>query len=82
MLKLMKYEFRKNRTALLVIGSGLLLLQLYYMFGCFTESDTHLGASAALLILWSVVCFFTVFILAVTNYSRELNSKSKLPDFY
>ena len=43
MLKLMKYEFRKNRTALLVIGSGLLLLQLYYMFGCFTESDTHLG---------------------------------------
>ena len=76
MLKLMKYEFRKNRTALLVIGSGLLLLQLYYMFGCFTESDTHLGAGAALLILWSVVCFFTVFILAVTNYSRELNSKS------
>ncbi len=76
MLKLMKYEFRKNRTVLLVMGGGLLLLQLYYMFGCFTKSENHMTAGGIMLMLWSMVCFFTVFILAVTNYSKELNSKS------
>lgn len=76
MLKLMKYEFRKNRNVLLVIGGGLLLLQLYYMLSCLAEDDGHITAAGSLLILWSMVCFFTVFVLAVTNYSKELNSKS------
>ena len=76
MLKLMKYEFRKNRNVLLVIGGGLLLLQLYYMFGCFTKDSGHITAAGVMLVLWSMVCFFTVFILAVSNYSKELNSKS------
>ena len=78
MLNLIKYEFRKNRTVLLVISGGLLLLQLYYMFNAFTfkGNEDKLAFSAAFLILYSVICFFAVFILAVANYSRELNSKS------
>ncbi len=31
MLKLTKYEFRKNRTLLIIFGIGLILLQIYFM---------------------------------------------------
>lgn len=76
MLKLTKYEFRKNRSVLLIIAVGFLLLQGYFLVSLFLEKETHSGMSASLLTLYSVVCFFAVFILAITNYSKELNSKT------
>lgn len=81
MLNLMKYEFRKNRTVLFIVTGGLLLLQLFYMFNVFTFKETdaaefRLVASMVLLYIFAIVCFFTVLVLAVGNYSRELNAKS------
>ena len=79
MLNLIKYEFRKNRMVLMIIGGGLLLLQLFYMFQIFTykeEEEFWLPISIALLSVYAVVCFFTIFILAVSNYNKELKSKS------
>ena len=79
MLKLMKYEFRKNRGLLLVFAIGLVGLELFYLYGLFlagenAEEKTALGAS--LLFFYTIVCFFTVFLLTVLNYSRELGTKS------
>ena len=76
MLKLIKYELRKNRTILLAITGAFLLLQLYYMYSVFAKKDGHMEASGIFLILMGWACFFAIFVLAVTNYSRELNSKS------
>ncbi|MDD2957559.1 MAG: hypothetical protein PHR92_03420 [Lachnospiraceae bacterium] len=76
MLNLMKYEFRKDRNALLAAGGGLLLLELYFLYCVLTKNENHLGVSAVFLTLYATVCFFLVFALAALNYSRELNSKS------
>lgn len=76
MLKLTKYEFRKNRTTLIIIAIGFLLLQGYFLGSIILEKENHSGMSASLLAMYSMVCFFAVFILAVANYSKELSSKS------
>lgn len=76
MFKLMKYEFRKKRNILLIIGGGFLLLQLWYLVTFFQKDPEKMMVSSIFLILFSVVCFFTVFILAISNYYKELNSKS------
>ena len=79
MLNLIKYEFRKNRMVLMIIGGGLLLLQLFYMFQIFTykeEEEFWLPMSISFLSIYALVCFFTIFILAVSNYDKELKSKS------
>ena len=79
MPKLMKYEFRKNRGLLLIFGIGLVGIELFYLYALFLAKDmaeqkTAMGVS--LLFVYSIVCFFTVFLLTVLNYSRELGSKS------
>ena len=76
MLNLMKYEFRKDRNILLAMGGGLLLLELFYFYGLIVKDDNKAAVGIALLVTSVSVCFFGVFVLAVINYSRELNSKS------
>ncbi len=79
MLKLMKYEFKKNSGLLAIFGIGLVLLELFYLYSLLTmkgDNNTWVILSASLLFIFVIVCFFTVFILAILNYSRELNSKS------
>lgn len=76
MLTLTKYEFRKNRTFLMVIGIFFLLLEGYFLFSIFCKTEDHTIVSAFLLYLFSMLCFFLIFILFITNYSKELNSKS------
>lgn len=75
MLKLSKYEFRKNRAFMFITLGGLFLLQIYFLVSTFLEYEDHSVLSAGLLTLYTMGCFFAVFILAVVNYSKELNSK-------
>ena len=76
MLKLSKYEFRKNRNFLLVIGIIFALLEIYFLAGIFMKNPENSAKALAFLFICAVVCFFSVFILAISNYSKELNSKS------
>lgn len=76
MLKLTKYEFRKNRTLFIIFGIGLVLLQIYFMVSTYSGNDEHTIISATLLFIYSMVCYFSVFMLAISSYSKELNSKS------
>ena len=76
MLKLSKYEFRKNRTFLFIIFAGLLLLEGYFIGSIILQKEEHSGMSAAFLSMYAMVCYFAVFILAIANYSKELNSRS------
>ena len=76
MLKLSKYEFRKNRNFLLVIGIVFALLEIYFLAGIFMKDSGNSARALVFLFICAVVCFFSVFILAISNYSKELNSKS------
>ncbi len=79
--KLLKYEIRKNRASALVILVGLALLEVFFLVSLFTAKESNsaiLGVfmSALLLVFYSMVCFFMVFILSVRNYSGEINTKT------
>lgn len=76
MLKLTKYEFRKNRTFLIIIAIITLLLEGYFLFNVFFKETEHIAVSGLLLYMYACICFFMVFILSINNYSKELNSKS------
>lgn len=61
---------------MIVIGVLFLLLEMYFLISTFMENSENSAKSAAFLFTYSMVCFFAVFILAIVNYSKELNSKS------
>lgn len=85
MLNLMKYEFRKNRMVIGILVSIGVLLQIGYFVSYAMAHGTGIKALRArenmammvgLLSLLIVIGFFTIFILGITNYKNELNSKS------
>ena len=76
MLKLTKYEFRKNLTALMALLGGLALLEIWFLVSVFTDKEGGMVGSAIILFVYALVCFFAVFLFAVTNYYREINSKT------
>lgn len=76
MLKLTKYEFRKNLTALLVLLGGLAALEIWFLVSVHLDKEGSMIGSAVVLFLYALVCFFAVFLFAVVNYYREINSKT------
>ena len=79
--KLLKYEIRKNLGTVVVILIGLALLEGFFLISVATSKSTNSAAvgsimSAVLLVLYSIVCFFMVFILSVRSYANELNTKT------
>lgn len=76
MLKLTKYEFRKNRTFFIIFGIGLVLLQIYFMISTHSGDEEHTIMSSMLLFMYLMICYFSVFMFAISSYSKELNSKS------
>ena len=91
MLKLIKYEFRKNRPLLLAVLGIIAALEVYFLIsahsaakynfmGPMTDSanraEINLLVSMSLLAAASFGTAMAIFIMGVTGYSRELNQKS------
>ena len=76
MFRLSKYELRKNRTALFVLLAGLAALQICFLIALRGETLDYAIIWSTILVLYAVVCYFAVFIFAITNYYREINSKT------
>lgn len=76
MLKLIKYELRKNRTALLIVLAILVAVEVYFLGSMAAESDNNVFASLTLMFLGFFAVAFAVFIIGVTAYSGELKRKS------
>ncbi|MBQ8953233.1 MAG: hypothetical protein IJ048_03890 [Clostridia bacterium] len=91
MLKLMKYELRKNRTLILTILGIILALEVYFLISAhlakvnnisnsFSEAaqraEINLIVSMSLLGAASFGTALAVFIMGVAGYSRELNQKT------
>lgn len=76
MFNLIKYEFRKNVPVLVSLALILLSLEGYFLGGFFLDDINHMGIASSLLTVCAFVSFFMVFILGISNYDKELNSKS------
>ena len=78
MLKLLKHEFRKGLTALLVMLGITLALEGYFLYGVYInpEDAWHAAVALWLLVLMALGMSIFVFIRGITSYANELKSKS------
>ncbi|HIU33316.1 MAG TPA: hypothetical protein IAB02_02010 [Candidatus Pullichristensenella excrementigallinarum] len=76
MVKLVKYEFRKKRAALLVILGIILALEAYFLGSLIAEKDEHIVAAFVLIAISVLGVAISVFALGVSSYSQELRQKS------
>lgn len=76
MLRLMKYEMRKNILGVAILFSIIMGLECYFLVSAFASSGEHTIISAAILMLVTFVAYFCVFIFGINTYSKELKSKS------
>ena len=76
MLKLIKYELRKNRNMLLGMLGVIAAAEIYFLLSLTFKWETHLVLSAAIMPFGCFLIALLVFILGVTSYSRELGQKS------
>lgn len=76
MLKLLRYEFRKGMTPLIIMLSITLGLEAYFLISLFTEQVIQLILSCFLLLMATLAVYVFAFIKGVTTYSGELKSRS------
>lgn len=76
MLKLLKYEIRKNIAPLLVFFLALAFLEGYFLI-CYNNRDFEaIELAIVLLVLATAISYFIVFALAISSYSKELKNKT------
>ena len=76
MLKLIKYEFRRSRTSLLVMLAVALLLYLAAPLGALLKREGLMGVSLFALMFYCFAAYIYVLVRGVTAYSGELSSRS------
>ena len=76
MLKLMKYEFRKMRTVLLVLALALIGLELGFVLGYKLEKPDVWGISLVLLTLLAFGAYAYMLVSGIVSYSRELTNRT------
>lgn len=76
MLKLVKYEFRKARSALLILCGITAVLQLVFQYGLSSSDEQALVISISLLCLCAMGVAIFVLVRGVTTYTGELRSRA------
>ncbi len=76
MLKLVKYEFRKNLPMILTLLGVTAALEVYFFVSYLTDESGHLVASMFLLAVASFAVAAGVFAMGVASYSNELKRKT------
>lgn len=76
MIKLIKYEFRKCRTSLIVMLSIAAALFLLAPIGKWLEKDALLYVSVVLLAIYAAASYAFVLVRGITAYSHELRDRS------
>lgn len=76
MLKLMKYEFIKMRTMLLVMLGALVVLEVGYLVGERLDDYRVIGISVGLLTVLVFAVYVYILIAGITGYSKEINDKT------
>lgn len=82
MLKIIKYEIRKNINGFLVMLFAIALAQAYFMYTYFFKEDTTLIILSSMLLYFvAIICFFIVFGFGVYTYEKDMDSKSSFMFF-
>lgn len=76
MLKLIKHEFRRNRTSLLVMLGIAAALFLLAPLGVLLKREELMAISVVTLFMYCFAAYIVVLVRGVTAYSDELKSKS------
>lgn len=76
MLNLLKYELKKNKAVLITLAFLVFGLEGYYLVSFAMDKLEHMGIASSFLALVSIISFVIVFILGITNYQKELCSKT------
>lgn len=76
MLKLMKYEFRKMRTVLLIMVGALVVLEAGFLIGDKIDSYRLVGISLGLLTALVFAVYIYILLAGIKSYSNELNDKT------
>lgn len=75
MLKLMKYEFRKQLFSKILILMVLAILEVLFLYGLFAENDNVLGLSVGLFTFASFAAVLFVSFECIFTFSNDLKTK-------
>ena len=81
MLKLMKYELRRNRTILLILYIAIAFLEGFALFSLINKSEVNTLRSFLFLYMGAILGIVLIFIMAIMSYSKELGSKYSYMSF-
>lgn len=81
MLKLMKYEFRKDLSVYLVLIGMLVAAELYFLMGFMFNNSVSVGIAAFIFIMGGMVGIIALMIQGALSYSKELSSKYSFMTF-
>jgi len=75
MFKLMKYELRRNLTAIIILYTLIFCLEAYALYSMYMKDQRGTGIAFGFLIFGGIAAIMLVFIVAIQSYSKELGSK-------
>ena len=76
MFKMIKYEFRKHISSIIILLIVYGLLEAVFLYGMIADNQNAVVISMALLIMLSVVSYVFILVLGISTYNNELKSKS------
>ncbi len=81
MIRLMKYEYRRNLAGIIAMLAAILLAQCYFLFSVLRE-DAYMALGATMLLAFvSFLSVLGMLIFSVALYSRELGTKASYLTF-
>ena len=81
MLKLVKYEVRRNRNWMIIVLLAAIALQGYFLGASYLKNEEHMVMSGMFLVMATVFVVYALLIAGVSMYSRELSAKSSYLTF-
>lgn len=75
MLKLMKYEFRKQILSKVIILVAIAVLEVIFLFGLFTDNEQAMATGIGLFAMLSVVAIMFVSFECIFTFSNDLKTK-------
>lgn len=76
MLKLIKHEYRKHLTALLILLGLTVAVEGYFLYGMSIMDEMHVAIAILGLIMCTYAAIIYVLITGVTTYSKEMKDRS------
>lgn len=81
MLKLIKYEYRRNQTSIVMMLSAILLLQAFFLYAVVRKDVNLVVPACVFLFIAASICVLGMMIYSVALYSRELGQKTSYLTF-